>query len=103
MITFSAISSDMAASPSGPMATGWAAPMAVFGAMAATCPDIVMNTPAEAALAPEGETNTTIGISALTISWIMSRMAVSRPPGVSNSMMQATAPSCSAWLIPRSM
>jgi len=39
-----------------PMATGCAAPMFVPGAMAATWAEIVMSTPAEAALAPEGDT-----------------------------------------------
>ena len=37
-------------------ATGWAAPMFVAGAMAATCAAIVMKTPAEAARAPVGAT-----------------------------------------------
>ena len=37
-------------------ATGWAAPMLVAGAMAATWAAIVMNTPAEAARAPVGAT-----------------------------------------------
>ena len=38
------------------MATGWAAPMLVAGAIAATCAAMVMNTPAEAARAPVGAT-----------------------------------------------
>ena len=41
--------------------TGWAAPMFVAGAMAATFPAIVMNVPADAARAPAGATNVTIG------------------------------------------
>jgi len=41
--------------------TGWAAPMLVAGAIAATCPAIVMNVPAEAARAPAGATKVTIG------------------------------------------
>jgi hypothetical protein len=39
-----------------PTVTGWAAPMLVAGAIAATCAAIVMNTPAEAARAPVGAT-----------------------------------------------
>ena len=39
-----------------PTATGWAAPMLVAGAMAATCAAMVMNTPADAARAPVGDT-----------------------------------------------
>ena len=39
-----------------PAATGCAAPILVAGAMAATCPAIVMKTPAEAARAPVGPT-----------------------------------------------
>ena len=50
--------------PPPPTDTGDAAPMLVAGAMAATCPAIVMNTPADAARAPVGATNTTTGTSA---------------------------------------
>jgi hypothetical protein len=39
-----------------PTATGWAAPMLVAGAMAATCAAIVTKTPADAARAPVGAT-----------------------------------------------
>ena len=39
-----------------PPATGWAAPILVPGAIAAICPAIVMNTPADPAPAPLGET-----------------------------------------------
>ncbi len=39
-----------------PMETGCAAPMLVFGAIAATSAAIVMNTPALPALEPEGDT-----------------------------------------------
>ena len=49
--------------------------------MVATWAAIVMNTPAEAARAPDGETYTTTGTSALTICFTMSRMAVSKPTG----------------------
>ena len=38
------------------LSTGWAAPMFVAGAIAATVPAIVMNVPADAARAPEGAT-----------------------------------------------
>ena len=41
---------------SPPPPTGWAAPMLVPGAMAATCAASVMNTPAEPAPAPLGAT-----------------------------------------------
>ena len=43
------------------MVTGCAAPIVVFGAIAATSAAIVMNTPALPALAWVGETKTTVG------------------------------------------
>jgi hypothetical protein len=45
--------------------TGWAAPMFVAGAIAATWPAMVMNVPADAARAPDGLTKVTIGTRAL--------------------------------------
>jgi hypothetical protein len=47
---------------SPPNETGWAAPICVPGAITATLAAMVINTPAEAALAPLGETYTIIGI-----------------------------------------
>ena len=44
-----------------PMETGWAAPMLVLGAIAATSAAIVMKQPALAAHAPAGDTYTTTG------------------------------------------
>ena len=54
----------MSPSRFSPPATGCAAPICVFGAIAAMCAAIVMNVPAEAARAPAGLTNTAVGTSA---------------------------------------
>src|SRR5438094_563538 len=75
-----------------PTDTGWAAPMFVAGAMAATWAAMVMKTPAEAARAPVGPTHTTTGISALSRRWQIARIERSRPPGVSSWMTSACAP-----------
>ncbi len=50
-----------------------------------------MKTPAEAALAPLGETKTTTGTSLAIMSLTMFLIEVSRPPGVSSSMIMASA------------
>ncbi len=63
--------------------TGWAAPMFVPGAMAATSAATVITKPAEAARAPEGPTKATIGVRQLSILSTIWRIDVSRPPGVS--------------------
>ena len=65
--------------------------MAVFGAMTATCAASVMNAPAEAALAPAGDTKTTTGTFAPIIRCTISLMELSSPPGVSSSMITAVA------------
>lgn len=75
------------------LVTGWAEPMLVDGAMAATLAATVMKTPADPARAPDGETYTTTGMGEASILVMMRRMAVSRPPGVFISMMRAAAPS----------
>ena len=63
---------------------GVAAPMLVCGAIAATSAASVMNTPAEPARAPFGETYTTTGIGAPSIFLIILRIDSSSPPGVSS-------------------
>jgi hypothetical protein len=50
---------------------------------------MVMKTPAEAARPPEGATKTMTGMAALVMSFTMSRMEVSRPPGVSSLIIRA--------------
>src|SRR5881409_3244349 len=82
-----------------PTDTGWAAPMFVAGAMAATWAAMVMKTPAEAARAPVGPTHTTTGISALSRRWQIARIERSRPPGVSSWITSACAPSAFARAI----
>jgi hypothetical protein len=85
----------MSLSAPPPTATGWAAPIFVAGAIAATCAAIVMNTPADAARAPVGATYTMTGISALRMVCTIDRMERSSPPGVSSWMMRACERS--AW------
>ena len=63
--------------------TGWAAPMLVVGAIAATCPAIVMNVPADAARAPGGATKVTIGTRAFRKRPVILYVESMRPPGVS--------------------
>ena len=64
--------------------TGWAAPMLVPGAIAATSATTVMRKPAEAARAPEGPTKTATGTRELSIASMICRIDVSSPPGVSS-------------------
>src|SRR5215467_5624212 len=71
--------------------TGCAAPMFVPGAMAATCPAMVINVPAEAARAPLGATYTTVGTLALSRALTISRVESTSPPGVSSWKITATA------------
>jgi hypothetical protein len=80
-------------------ATGVAAPISVPGAIASRCAEYPMNTPALAAWAPEGPTQTTTG------TWL-SRMAVvirvidsPRPPGVSSWSTTTSAPEAFASAI----
>ena len=82
--------------------TGDAAPMFVTGAIAATCADAAMKVPADAALAPEGETYTTTGTGDSWIAPTMSRVELSRPPGVSSVTIATRAPSSSAVASARS-
>ena len=58
--------------------------MLVPGAMAATCPAIVMKVPADAARAPLGDTYTTTGTLAFRIALTIMRVDSTRPPGVSS-------------------
>ena len=82
-----------------PIWTGLAEPMFVPGAMAATWAARVMKAPALAARLPLGATNTITATRAASCTLMMSRMEVSRPPGVSSWITRAAAPSLSAALI----
>jgi len=53
------------------------------------------------ARAPDGWTNTATGTSEAMMARLMSRIAVSSPPGVSISMIRRAAPSVCAVLIAR--
>ena len=83
--------------------TGCAAPMLVPGAIAATWPDMVMNVPADAAIAPLGATYTITGTFADWMRWTMCSIDDCRPPGVSSLMTTAFASVRSASSMPRSM
>ena len=72
-----------AAGDGPPICTGVAAPRFVAGAMAAMWLAYTRNVPALAARAPLGDTYVMTGTSDARIACTMSRMAVSRPPGVS--------------------
>ncbi len=88
--TFLVISLSMPPPPTG---TGCAAPMLVAGAIAATCAAMVMNTPAEAARAPVGDTYTMTGTGEARMLWTIERIDRSSPPGVFSSTTRAWAPS----------
>ncbi len=77
--------------------------MRVLGAIAATCADIVMNVPADAACPPAGDTYTITGTSDDWIRLTMSCIELTRPPGVSSLMTTARASVSSASSMPRSM
>ena len=80
-----------------PMPTGWAAPMLLEGAIAATCAARVRKTPAEPARAPGGPTQKMIGTLAESSACTMSRVEESRPPGVSSRTTSASTPlSCAS-------
>src|SRR5438046_10551460 len=81
-----------------PRLTGCAEPMFVPGAITAMSAASVMYIPAEAARAPEGETKITTGTGAPSIFLMMSRMEVSRPPGVSSAMIRVLACPATALL-----
>ena len=70
--------------------TGVAAPKCVVGAMTATWLASRMYVPALSALAPAGVTKVATGIGELRISWTMSRIGFTRPPGVSMSIMTSS-------------
>ena len=62
--------------------TGWAAPIWVPGAMAATSAAMVMRKPADAARFPDGPTKTTTGTRDLMMALLISRVESTSPPGV---------------------
>ena len=82
--------------------TGCAAPMFVAGAMAATCPAIVMNIPADTARAPAGETYVMTGTRELSKRPVIRNVECARPPGVSIWKATAAAPCPSARATMRS-
>ena len=65
--------------------------MFVPGAIAATSAPMVISAPAELAEDPLGATYTTIGILALSISFIMVLVVVTTPPGVSMRIITQAA------------
>ncbi len=71
--------------------TGWAAPVLVPGAIAATSADMRMKNPADAARAPAGATYTTTGTVHPVMAVVISRVASSSPPGVSSSITAKVA------------
>ena len=77
--------------------------MFVPGAMAAMWADMVMNVPAEAARAPPGATYTATGTLAPNIAFTISRVLVTRPPGVSRRMTRSCAPLLAASSMPNAM
>jgi hypothetical protein len=64
--------------------------------MAATWAEKVMMAPAEAARAPAGVTYTTTGTRAFRNAWLIWRIELSSPPGVSSSTRKAACRSRSA-------
>jgi hypothetical protein len=95
--------------------TGWAAPVFVSGAIAAKSPESRMKKPAEAARAPDGDTNVATGVFALTMPVVISRIDVMSPPGVEISITRsaarrscasviarATNPAAAGWISPSS-
>jgi hypothetical protein len=74
-----------------PSGTGWAAPMLVPGAMAATWAARVTKRPAEAARAPGGATYTTTGTGLPRISFTKVRVDSIKPPGVSSTISRHSA------------
>src|SRR5260370_31844372 len=85
------LAAGLAAGLLPPRLTGWADPILVPGAIAAMSAASVMYNPAEAARAPDGDTNTTTGSGAPRIFLMMFRIEVSSPPGVSILMIRALA------------
>jgi hypothetical protein len=77
--------------------TGWAAPMWVPGAMAATSAAMVIRNPAEAARDPDGPTNTATGVCAAMMALLMSRVESTNPPGVRKTITSTAAFAASAW------
>ena len=73
------------------MVTGWAAPVLVPFAMAATSADSRMKNPAEAARAPLGATKMITGTEEASMLETISRVESSSPPGVLISIRSAAA------------
>jgi hypothetical protein len=82
--------------PAPPICTGLAEPMFVPGAMAARWAATVMKAPALAARLPDGPTHTATGRGLASWAFMIRRMEVSRPPGVSRRITTAAAPSAAA-------
>src|SRR5438477_9709395 len=81
--------------------TGEAAPRLVPGAIAAICDAYRMKVPALAARAPLGATNDATGTGEARIALMISRIEVSRPPGVSMRSTTSSVQSVDARSIER--
>jgi hypothetical protein len=79
--------------------TGCAAPICVPGAIATTSAASAMMKPADAARAPDGPTNTTMGVRAAIMRDTMARVESSSPPGVRSTSTRTVAPEVSARAI----
>ena len=88
-VTFSA---SVSGSSLPPLPTTDAAPMFVFGAIAATSAARVTKVAADPARAPSGATQAMTGTSLARIALMMRSMLVSSPPGESMTMTAAADP-----------
>ena len=86
-----------------PAPTAAAAPMLVPGAITAKLAAAATKVPAEAALAPAGDTYTATGTCASRSRSTISRVESTRPPGVSKRMTASETPSSRALSSPRAM
>jgi hypothetical protein len=86
----------------GPSEIGVEEPMLVPSAIAAMSAAIVMNAPADAARAPAGPTQITMGMGEFKIAVTMSLVDSNSPPGVSRRITKSDAPSRCASVMTRS-
>ena len=77
--------------------TGWAAPVFVPGAITKMSHAMAIKNPADADRDPLGNTYATVGTFEFNIFSMISRMEVSRPPGVFNVIRRREACSFSAF------
>ena len=93
---FDIVSSGLASDVTSPAETGWAAPMWVPGAIAATSAASTRMNPADAARAPEGPTRTAMGVRAAIMRLTMVCVESTSPPGVRSVKTSSEARSASA-------